>query len=459
MSAGPQRRSNTSRGRGADGDSRSATPPAPALDYPLIGILATLLALGLVMVYSASVIQVGAQFFLSQILWIVLGTGVLIAMACIPFRLWQSLAIPVMAVALLALAAVLIFGDDRFGARRTLFNGRVQPSEFAKLAVVIYVAAWVASKGKKLTEVEGGLVPFSILMGLVTALIVLEPSFSVAIITLAIGVVIFFVGGADIRQLLIAAIVAAVVLAVLLLQSHYGVDRIHGWWATLSDPSQASYQTSQAMQILRRGDGIGTTPDNWLEKANVPLLWSDYLFANIGHDLRFPGTVGVVALYAALGYRGLGIALKASDRFGALMAIGITTWILSQAAIHMGASLALIPTTGQPLPFMSYGGSAMLSCMAAMGLLLSIARASTDKKAAYARFALGGRDGGPRLPDSGRGERPEDAKPTAREGYATAGSKKTDPDRKDAESRRSVKRKPAPRLEQSIERKRLERRG
>jgi hypothetical protein len=162
-------------------------------------------------------------------------------------------------------------------------------------------------------------------------------------------------------------------------------------------------------------------------------------------------------LYAALGYRGLGIALKAPDRFGALMAIGITTWILAQAAIHMGASLALIPTTGQPLPFMSYGGSAMLSCMAAMGLLLSISRASTDKRAAYARFALGGRDGGPRLSDSGSGQRLEDAKPVGREGFATTGSKKTDPDGKDAGTRRAAKRKPARRLEQRIERKQLDR--
>jgi cell division protein FtsW len=413
------------------------------LDYPLIGIVATLLALGLVMVYSASFVQAQrlfdnpAYFFIRQMQWVALGTVALIAMARIPYRFWQRMAIPLMALALILLVAVLIFGEEGFGARRT-FRGSIQPSEGAKLAIVIYVAAWVASKGKHLARLEAGLIPFAILMGLITALLVLEPSFSAAVIILIIGTTIFFVGGGDIKQLVIVGIMGSAVLLLLLWQSGYGFERIENWWKALSDPSQAGYNTSRALAIQQPGFGLafGTDIKSWIQKSEVPLLWSDFLFANVGADLGFPGAVGVVALYAALGYRGLSIALNAPDQFSGLTAIGITTWILTQAVIHIGTSLALTPATGQPLPFMSYGGSAMVVCMAAIGLLLSIARASPDKETAYAQkpahpaqgstrnakgspglasFALGWGDRRSRLSDSGRSQRPKGGRPAASE--------------------------------------------
>jgi cell division protein FtsW len=377
------------------------------VDYPLIAVVATLLALGLVMVYSASFTQRGAHFFTQQILWIGIGTVGLILMAAIPYRFWQRVAIPIMVITLILLVAVLLFGTNMWGARRTLFGGRIQPSELAKLSVVIYSASWVASKRRQLGELRGGLVPFSILIGLVAGLIVLERSFSVTIIILVTGITIFFVGGGDIKQLLIMGGITAGVLVLLVMQSGYGAKRVQDWWLAVSDPTQAPYSVSQAMNILRRGAGIGTNPSNWLQKESVPLLWSDYIFANVGADLSLPGTLSVLALFAAFGYRGLSIALRAADRFGGLSAIGITTWILAQAVIHIGASLALIPATGIPLPFMSYGGSAMLSCMLGIGLLLSISRAAPEKKSANAHFAFGGRDWRSRLPNPGGGQRAE----------------------------------------------------
>ena len=386
------------------------------LDYPLIAILATMLALGLVMVYSASFIQAGATFFLRQLLWVALSIGILLITINVPYRFWQQMAIPIMLIALVLLVAVLIFGDEVNYAQRTLFNGRVQPSEIAKLAVVIYVAAWVASRGKQLADVEGGLIPFAILMGLVAALLVMEPSFSVAIITLTIGGSIFFMGGGDIKQLLIVGAIGSVVLLLLLWQSDYGFARIRDWWRALSDPTHASYDIATSMRMLNRGFRIsfGTDPSEWMDKWAIPLLWSDYLFLNIGHDLGFIGTIAVVGLFAAFGYRSLGIALNAPDQFSGLTAIGITTWILAQAVVHISTSLALIPATGQPLPFMSYGGSSMVSSMAAIGLLLSISRASSERKAPYAHFAFGWGNRGPRLPDSGRSQRPETNGPAKR---------------------------------------------
>ena len=175
----------------------------------------------------------------------------------------------------------------------------------------------------------------------------------------------------------------------------------------LGDPTLAPENIRHAIELMRRRDGLAADTSVWSQKLSVALLWSDYLFANIGADLGLIGQLAVVILYAVLGYRCLGIALNAGDRFNALAAIGVTTWILIQAAMHIGTSIALIPATGQPLPFMSYGGSAMVASMAGIGLLLGIAHGSPEKKSVYASFAFGGRDRGTRVPDPGRGGRAE----------------------------------------------------
>jgi cell division protein FtsW len=156
---------------------------------------------------------------------------------------------------------------------------------------------------------------------------------------------------------------------------------------------------------MRQRNGLLPVPENWSNKLSVALLWSDYLFANIGADLGLIGQIVVVVLFALFGYRCLGIALNAPDKFGALVVIGVTTWILTQAVVHMGTSLALIPATGQPLPLMSYGGSSMMFSMAALGLVLSIGHASPEKKSVYANFALGRRDRRSRVPDLDGGGR------------------------------------------------------
>ena len=373
--------------RSALGRARAAVA-ASALDYPLVAIVATLLALCLVMVFSASFWQAQkffslppAYFFTRQVIWAAVGVAALVVAYLIPYRWWSRLAIPLMMATLVLLLATLIFGDYRYGARRTLFGGSIQPSEIAKLTVAIYVAAWVTSKRRHLREVQGGLFPFAVLMGMVAGLIVLEPSISVTIIILVIGTAIFFVGGGDAKQLALSALIGALVLGVFIWQSPHGGQRVQDWWAMIANPGQVNEHAAQIMAMLRQGHGIGTNPENWLPKLGVPLLWSDYIFANVGADLGFPGAVATVALFAGLGYRGLAIALATTDRFACLTAIGVVTWIMTQAVIHMCASLALIPATGVPLPFVSYGGSALVSCMAGVGILLSIGRSSQRREA------------------------------------------------------------------------------
>jgi cell division protein FtsW len=384
-----------------------AAPTAP--DYPLIVIMATLLGLGLFMVFSASFASQGTTFFQKQIAWIALGVVACGIMAFIPFGVWRQLAIPIMLVTIIALVAVLVMGTGKFGGKRLLFGSSIQPSEFAKLAVTIYVAAWVAARGDKISALQDGLVPFMIIMFGVTGLIILEHSISVTLIVLTIGLSIFFVGGGNLKQLAILLAIGIPCLAVTMVLSDYPLQRLNDWYAVHFNPAAISPDTLRILALLKTGGGLGTDPVFWQSKTGVPLLWTDYLFANIGKDLGLPGMVLVMALYAALAYRGLTIALNTRDRFAALAAIGVTIWISVQAAIHMGASLMLIPTTGQPLPFMSYGGSSLLATMIAAGLLLSISRSETEKKAIHAHFGFGWRDWRPHLPHSDGSQRTKDA--------------------------------------------------
>lgn len=393
------------RGR-ASGPARndSATRAATSgIDYQLIGVVSTMVLLGLVMVFSASFPRAGTYYFWRQLMWIGLGSLVFVIMAVIPYRFWQKAAGPIMALTIVGLVSVLVLGKMVFGATRHLLSGSYQPSEIAKLSLTIYLAAWVAARGKKLTRVEEGLLPFTLMMALIGGLIVAENSFSVAIITLTIGLVIYFVGGGRLQHIGVLFLIGVPVLAIAMSQADYPFERIRMWYNVWFNPAEAPEELVKLMWMLREGRGAIADPNLWSLKASVTGLWNDYLFANIGADLHMPGTLLVVVLFVWFGYRALSIALNAPDRFGALTAIGLGTWIMVQAMIHIGTSLTLIPPTGQPLPFMSHGGSSLLSCLAAAGLLVSISRAEKDRKAPYAHFALGWGNWRPRLPHPGRG--------------------------------------------------------
>lgn len=355
------------------------TAAAP-VDYPLVATLATLLAIGLVSVYTATYYSHGSTYFMQHARWIVLGLAGMIVMTVVPHEIWRKVAVPVLALAIVMLIGILIIGFDQHGARRTLDGGK-QPSEFAKIAVAIYVSAWVASKKEQMARVGAGLIPFAIYMGIVASLILMEPSFSVTIIVLTIGLTIFFVGGGDVKQILFTGMIVVLVFLVLFRLKQYGFERLELWWAGLADPNQSSYDVARSIALLRRGATLNMVESEvWQQKQTLgPLLYTDYIFVNIGHDMGFFGMLGVVVLYAILGYRGLSIASSAPTQFGSLLATGITAWFLCQATIAMGAPINLLPQTGVPLPFISYGGSAMLSSLLGAGLLLSISRAAREE--------------------------------------------------------------------------------
>jgi cell division protein FtsW len=372
------------------------------MDYQLIAIVATFLMLSIFLVFSASFATQGTYFLQSQVKWVAVGAVALVVMAAIPYRWWQTLAIPMMGLTIVLLVAVLLFGQKSdFGATRTFTGSSFQPSEIAKLGVAIYVAAWVAARGRRVADFKQGFFPFAVIIGLVAGLIILEQSVSMTLLVLAIGFSIYFVGGGAFKQFALLVVIAAPILVFMMFQFGYPIQRFMGWYDVWFRPEQAPQELMEIHRLVMLGNGIGADPTVWHMKSSVFGLWSDFIFANIGADFGVIGMLIVVALFALFGYRGVTIALNAPTRFGSLLAVGLTAWILAQAAIHIGASLNIIPATGQPLPFVSYGGSSLVSCLAAAGVLLSISRSSREKKPANAYFAFRWRHWRPRLPDSG----------------------------------------------------------
>ena len=310
-----------------------------------------------------------------------------------------------MVIALLSLLAVIAFGSERFGAVRTLFDGRVQPSEPAKLAIIVYIASWLTSKGRLIRNARVGLLPFGVLMGIVAVLIVLQPEISTAILIVATAAVMLFIAGADVKQLVVVGIITAVTFWLVITYSSYAADRVDRYIASVGNPvASQEWQVSQAIQALMRGGLTGQGIGNGIAQKTgfLPVSWSDNIFGVIGEELGLLGALSVILLYAFLAYRGLRIAVRAPDNFGMLLATGITTMVILQALLNMAVIVAAAPPTGITLPFVSYGGSSLVASLAGIGLLLNIsrygvgrgARATEAGRYSYERLDLGRGTGG-----------------------------------------------------------------
>jgi cell division protein FtsW len=350
-------------------------------DYPLLLVVLGLLAIGLMMVYSAtfdwSYQDYGSSFQIAsrQFLWAILGLAVMAVISCVPYDVWRRQAVPIMAVTLLSLVLVLIFGDDRFGARRSFLNGSVQPGELVKLTMIIYVAAWLASKGDQVRDVTYGLIPFAVLIGAIAGLIVMQPDMSTAILLVLTAVAMFFFAGADIVQLAIGGLIGGSTLWMLINQMPHARRRIEDYVLTWRDPLHLSYHIQQSLVALGSGGLFGVGLGQGQQKLGyLPAHHTDSIFAVLGEEMGFMGCLAVIGLFVVLAYRGFKIAQGAPDAFAALLACGVTCWLTFQALVNVAVLTGLLPFTGVALPFISFGGSAMLVSMAGVGLLLSISR-------------------------------------------------------------------------------------
>lgn len=385
------------------------------VDYPLIVIITALLIVGLMMVYSSTFTWAqeesddAAYYLKRQLGWLLAGIVACILVTQVEYHLWSRVSIILMAGALGLLVLVLAIGPLAGGAQRTLIGRSVQPSEIAKLVVVIYVAHWLSSKGEQIRKVTYGLMPFSILVGLVAALIVLQPDFSTAILIVLTAVTMFYLAGADLLQLFGALTVGVVAFAATISRSPHASNRIASHIATLRNPiSESSWHLGLALMAL----GTGGTLGRGLGQGRVPVVLphTDSIFAVLGEEMGLLGCLLVIGLYAGLAYRGFLIASQAPDGFGAMLAAGVTCWLTFQAFIHAAVITGTIPFTGIPLPFVSSGGSSLVTCLTGVGLILSVSRGSIEKRKSDGNtsgvedvsVALGGRDRRPRLSRTSR---------------------------------------------------------
>ena len=388
-------------------------------DWTLLTVVTLLLLVGLVMVFSASY-TVGLNgyddpffFFFKQLMWLGLGIAAMVATMRIPYTVWERFSLIIGGLVILALVGVVLLGNEIFGASRSYVSGSIRPSEAAKVAIVLYVATWLTSKGERIRSVSLGLVPFGVIIGILAVLLVLQRELSTAVLIVTTATIMLFIAGSEVKQLLVAAVIIAATFFLIVQSNDYANARVASYWASLGNPlASEEQQVAQAVQALLRGGVFGMGVGNGLAQTRglLPVAWSDSIFGVIGEEFGLVGTLGIVLLFALLAYRGLRIALRAPDNFSMLTATGITAIFVLEALLNLGVIVAMVPPTGVNLPFISYGGSALVSAMAGVGILLNISRYSHAKggrtteagRYSYARFDIGGRDGGTRLPRTGR---------------------------------------------------------
>ena len=359
-------------------------------DLLLLGLVLGLVVLGLLLVYSSSfalgVLAFGdANYFVvRQAIWATLGVGLMLVLMQIDYRWLRDVSPLLMLVAIVGLVAVLVpgLGLERNGAQRWLALGPlppVQPSEFAKLALIVYVAAFLSGKRTHVRSFTLGFVPFVVMVGIVAGLVLLEPDTGTAAVLVLTTVTLFFIAGASLTHMAGLLGFGSIAATFLILTAGYRIDRLVAFVRAEDDPSGIGFQTLQLLIALGSGGieglGLGASRQKFFY---LPGSHTDGVFAVVGEELGFIGAMGVLLLLAALVYRGFRVMLNARDDFGALLATGIVCWIAYQALINVGGITRTIPLTGIPLPFLSYGGSSLAALLAAAGILLSISRHAND---------------------------------------------------------------------------------
>jgi cell division protein FtsW len=353
-----------------------------SVDYVLVLAVVMLLLLGLVMVYSASQFATPGDpgyWFRHQIVWAMLGGIALLVTSRVEYRLWRRVALPGMVLALVLLVAVLVAGHTIYGAQRWLHVGlfSFQPSELTKLALALYVADWLARKGDAVRTVLNGLLPFAALTGVVLALILLQNDLGTSIVVAVLAIAMFYAAGANLLQLLPTLALGGLATFVLATGSSFRRARLDAFLHPLPTgcADAASYQICQGLISLGSGGLFGRGLGDSVQKAGyLPNPFTDSIFAITGEELGLVGCLFILGLFSLLAFRGLRVSRRAPDAFGALLACGLTCWLLAQAAINIGSVVDALPFTGVPLPFVSFGGSSLVTSLAAVGILLNISR-------------------------------------------------------------------------------------
>ena len=370
------------------------------LDMPLLIFILVLLAIGLVMLFSASYansyyLQGNSYYYISrQAVFAVFGVAAMLLISTFDYHSFHKLAIVIFGVSLFLMVFLLIcryahiesIANWEGDATRWLNFGFVsfQPSEIAKFALIVLFAHMISRNLDRMDTFRYGVVPYVAIMGLVAALIFLESHLSATLIILALGAIMMFVGGTKPRWFLIGGVlVAAVLLFVVVTKGGYQMDRIRIWLDPFSSDldRDLTHQTRQSLYAIGSGGllgvGLGQSRQKYLY---LPAPQNDFIFAIVCEELGFVGALVIIVLFALLIWRGVYVSIHARDKFGMLLGLGITFQVGLQAVLNICVVTNTIPNTGISLPFFSYGGTALLMLLGQMGILLNISRSANVEK-------------------------------------------------------------------------------
>lgn len=348
-------------------------------DVPLLLVVITLLIFGAVMVFSASwdyskyITDNSNSLIIRQLQVMGIGLVAAVIMAFVPYKVWQKLALPAMLFTIILLIAVLLFGEVRYNARRALFGGSFQPLELAKLMTIIYLSVWLFTKKDRLNSITLGLFPLIIILGIIGGLIALEPDYSTVLTILALGGMMFFLAGGEMRQIFLLVGGAAGIGFLIMQFTTTGQKRVADFLLGLENPLWAPDHVRRTMEAFINGGWFGLGIGKSQTKlTSLPWPHTDSIFAVVGEETGVLGSVFVVVLFGVLLWRALVIADRAPDMLGKLLAGGIGFWIAMEAAINILVVIGLGPFAGNALPLISYGGSNLLVMLVALGLLMNV---------------------------------------------------------------------------------------
>lgn len=357
-------------------------------DWLLVLTVVTLLTIGLLMVYSASwdyslmvLGEAPTYMFMRQLMWLGIGAIIAFVLTFFNYHIWQKLAIPIMGLTIVSLIVVLLVNEVINNAARTLWGGSIQPSELAKLTIVIYLSVWMYAKREQLGDVSFGLIPLGAILGILGGLIFIQPDLSASATIFILGGMLFFLAGGDLRQIAFLMVLATLAGGLVFRLHPTGSSRVAEYLASLEDITQAPYHLSRSLEAIVKGSWFGVGIGRADTKlTGLPVPPTDSIFAVVSEETGIFGATILVLLYVILLWRGLKIAQHAPDGLGKLLAAGLSLWIGIEAVINMAVIVGLLPFAGNALPFISAGGSNLIVCLAAIGILLNISRQSVQAR-------------------------------------------------------------------------------
>lgn len=368
---------------------RTEVDESGMIDFPFLILTLLLVVVGLIMLYSASFPYANyykgnsGYYFVRQAGFAAGGVIVMLLVSRINYFLWHRISLLILAGSVLLLLLVPVIGNSENGAQRWiyLFGISFQPSEIAKLGVILSFASMMSVFRNKMDTFKYGVLPYIAVLAVVAGLLLIEPHLSATLIIAAVGAIMMFLGGTQKRWFLIAFLLLGVAVAIFMItKGDYAMERITAWLHPENDPADSGYQIIQSRYAIAPGGLVGRGIGKSNQKClYLPEAHNDYIFAIVCEELGFVGAVVVLALFALLIIRGYWISLHARDRFAALTAAGITTLLALQVLLNIGVVTNLLPSTGISLPFFSYGGTALLLQLFEMGIVLGISRWGDNK--------------------------------------------------------------------------------